>query len=114
MANTAPMNENLLDTKNLHDMGKALGVLIRECRDDPDLRRQLDADPRTFFSERSVDFPEGIEFRIETDTPEVFHLVMPPDPNAVLSDQDLAQIAGGTGNSTLSSIPSTLSTHSSA
>ena len=46
-------------------------------------------------------------------TPEVFHLVMPQNPNAVISDQDLTRVSGGTPVSSLSSIPSTVSTHSS-
>ena len=108
MANTNLTHEDL------QDVGEALGALARECRDDPGLRRRLDADPRAFFSERHVDFPAGLDFRVAANTPEVFHLVMPPDPNAAISDEDLTQVSGGTGNSTLSTVISTLSTHSSA
>ena len=113
MANTERMNEALRGIENPQDMGQALGALARQCRDDPDMRRQLDEDPRAFFSEHALDFPEGIDFKVETDTPEVFHLVLPPDPNAVLADHDLSQISGGTPKSTLSSFPSTISTRSS-
>ena len=90
----------------------ALSALARECRDDPDLRRRLDADPRAVFGQRDVDLPAGIDFRVAANTPEVFHLVMPQNPNAVISDQDLTRISGGTPVSSLSSIPSTVSTHS--
>ena len=110
MANTNLTN---LTYETFQDIGGALSALARECRDDPGLRRRLDADPRAFFGERGVDLPAGIDFGIAVNTPEVFHLVMPQDPNAAISDQDLTQISGGTPLSTLSSIPSTLSCHSS-
>ena len=107
MANTNQFYENI---QNLEG---ALSGLARECRDDPGLRRRLDADPRAFFGERDVDLPAEIDFRVAANTPEVFHLVMPQDPNAALSDQDLARISGGTAAlSSMSSVPSTLSTFS--
>ena len=107
MANTDLIYENV------RGIEEALSALARECRDDPDLRRRLDADPRAFFSERDLDFPAGIDFRVAADTPEVLHLVMPQDPNSAISDQELARIAGGTAAlSSMSSVPSTLSTFS--
>ena len=106
-------NTNLF-YENIQNLESALSGLARECRDDPGLRRQLDADPRAFFGERDVDLPAEIDFRVAANTPEVFHLVMPQDPNAAMSDEDLARISGGTAAlSSMSSVPSTLSTFSS-
>ena len=102
-----------LSYEELRDIKEALSGLARECQDDPGLLRRLDADPRAFFSQRDVDLPAGIDFRIAANTPEVFHLVMPQNPNAAIADQDLTRISGGTPVSSLSSIPSTVSTHSS-
>ena len=105
-------NTNLF-YENIQNLESALSGLARECRDDPGLRRQLDADPRAFFGERDVDLPAEIDFRVAANTPEVFHLVMPQDPNAAMSDEDLARISGGTAAlSSMSSVPSTLSTFS--
>ena len=105
-------NTNLF-YENIQNLESALSRLARECRDDPGLRRRLDADPRAFFGERDVDLPAEIDFRVAADTPEVFHLVMPQDPNAAMSDEDLARISGGTAAlSSMSSVPSTLSTFS--
>ena len=107
MANTE------LNYESFQDVQGALSALARECRDDPGLFQRLDADPRAFFGERSVDLPAGFDFRVAANTPEVFHLVMPQDPNAVIGDQELTQVSGGTPASSLSSIPSTISSHSS-
>ena len=106
MADTNPTYENLGAIQG------ALSALARECRDDPGLLRRLDADPRAVFDQRDVDLPTGVDFRVAANTPEVFHLVMPQNPNAVISDQDLTRVSGGVPVSTLSSIPSTVSTHS--
>ena len=107
MANTNRIHEKIQDLEG------ALSALARECRDDPSLRRRLDADPHAFLSERDVDLPAEIDFRVAADTPEVLHLVMPQDPNAAISDQELSRISGGTAAmSSLSSVPSTVSTFS--
>ena len=39
-------------------------------------------------------------------TPEVFHLAMPPNPDAIVSDEALSGVAGGATTSTASTIPS--------
>ena len=101
--------------------GGLLAAAAAECRGNPELRAELDADPRAFFAARGAELPPGAELRITANTPEVFHLVMPADPNDVLADEALAGVAGGTGMtvhreastiSSLSTIPSTVSSAS--
>lgn len=85
----------------------------------PELRAELDADPRAFLAERGMEIPPGPELKIAANTAAVFHLVMPADPNDILSDEALARISGGTTLrretstiSSLSSLPSTVSSAS--
>ena len=98
-----------------------LQSMANDCRDDPELRARVDADPRSVFAARGLPFPEGVDVRIVRNTAEVFHLTMPPDPNCHLSDTMLAGIAGGRGRSggpdgvknsasTASTIPSCIGT----
>ena len=75
--------------------------MARDCRDDPDFRARLEADPRAELAARDVHVvPESAEVRLVSNTPEVFHLVMGADPNAAVSDQLLDNVAGGSSAST--------------
>lgn len=104
----------------LHERSSdALQSIADDCRDDPALRVRVDADPRSVFAERGLRFPDRAEVRVVRNTAEVFHLPMPPDPNAALSDAMLEGVAGGhtphrggpeNCASTASSIPSCLGT----
>ena len=90
-----------------------LGAVAGDCRDSPELRAELDADPRAFLAGRGMEFPAGAELRVAANTPEVFHLVMPSDPNATVSDEALSGVAGGSSGrpgcaSTASTLPSCL------
>ena len=96
----------------------ALRAAADECRRDPSLQAELDADPRAFFAARGLDIPTGADLKVAANTPEVFHLVMPADPNDILSDETLARVSGGTVRresstiSSLSTIPSCVSSAS--
>lgn len=39
--------------------------------------------------------PEGVELRVIRNTPKTLHFVLPPPPGTPLSDETLAQVAGG-------------------
>ena len=94
-----------------------LQSMANDCRDDPALRARVDADPRSVFADRGLPYPEGTEVRVVRNTAEVFHLALPPDPNAALSDTMLENVSGGSHGladgvrnsaSTASTIPSCL------
>ena len=106
----------------LHEQySDALQSIANDCRDDPDLRGRVDEDPRSVFADRGLPFPKTSDVRVVCNTAEVFHLAMPPDPNAHLSDDMLGNVTGGTRGSlgqgpagtasTVSSIPSTIGTY---
>ena len=112
-ANTEPFSDE--PTKAL---AGALTRAAAECRDRPETRAELDADPRAFFAARGAELPAGTDCRVVANSPEVFHLVMPPNPNVAVADETLSGVAGGTSQlpactSSVGCIPSTLSTASS-
>ena len=72
-------------------------------------------EPHSALSEMGVDVPSGVDLRVSVNTDETFHVVFPPDPNTMLSDEALTAVSGGNcaGSAssvgcagTLSSIPS--------
>ena len=86
---------NKLEAEPHERYSDALQAMANDCRDDPELRARVDADPRSVFADRGLPFPEDAEVRIVRNTAEVFHLTMPPDPNARLSDAMLEGVTGG-------------------
>ena len=99
-----------------HDIIQRYGSMLAgaagECRDRPEVRAELDADPRAFFVARGVDVPEGMEVRVADDTADTVHLVMPPNPNNAIADDALTGIAGGSATIAVwpaSSVVSTVS-----
>ena len=108
------MESNLIvSNDNLEQLAATLARLSADYRDRPEVRAQLDADPRAFFAARGVDLQAGTELRVVANTADVFHLAMPPNPNAALQDDSLEAVSGGTPHSTMSTFPSTLSSVSS-
>ena len=51
-----------------------------------------------------MDFLPGAELRIAENTSEKFHLVLPADPNASLSDENLRGVSGGNSAASTSSV----------
>lgn len=90
-----------------------LADAANECAAAPELRTELDADPRAFFAARGVDVLDGVEVRVADDTADTIHMIMPPNPNNAVSDEALTGIAGGTGSVAASSLSSIISTASS-
>ena len=100
--------------------------LAQRYRDDATLRARLDSDDVSdSLAELGIVLPPDLQVRIVADTPETHHLVLPPDPNIHLSDEELAMVAGGksagsagsissVSSVACSTIPSTVSTLGSA
>ena len=88
---------------------------------DPALRARAAAAPREVLSERGIEMPDafgGYDVRIVANTAEIYHLPLPPDPNADLADDDLRAVAGGSNCAgsagAMSSVSSFISTLGSA
>ena len=91
----------------------SLMAVAREYRDDPDFRARIEADPRGMLEARGVlearemePTAEDAEIRLAVNTPEVFHLCLPADPNAVVSDNFLSGVAGGSSASSAGTVGS--------
>ena len=70
--------------------------LAHRYRNDADLRARIDdGDMADSLSKLGIVVPPDIEVRIVVNTPDTFHLIMPPDPNVELSDEALSMMAGG-------------------
>ena len=82
---------------------------------DAALRARLEAGdtPAAVAAFRMRDVPPGMEVRVVAQTPQVYYLQLPPDPNETMSDALLGAVVGGDGATTAScagTIPSTVST----
>ena len=100
--------------------------LARRYRDDPELRARIDSgDAAEEIAALGVEPSSGVETRIVANTDEVYHLALPSDPNAMLSDKTLSDVSGGSslgsassagsiGSFVCSTAPSSLSSAGSA
>ena len=89
--------ENWSVEEHYRRMDYFMRKVAADCRRDPEVRAELDADPRAFLTGRGLKLPDGPAVAVAANTPEVHHLVMPKDPNAILADENLDRVAGGGG-----------------
>ena len=76
-------------------IGESIGALADEWRTDPEARSRADETLRGLFSERGIEVPGEVALRVVENSRDVHHVVMPPDPNAVLADEALGGVSGG-------------------
>ena len=65
---------------------------------DQDLRARLLSEPARALQEQGISVSPGAELRVVENTAEVCHFVLPPNPNASLSDAALSAVSGGTSH----------------
>lgn len=74
----------------------ALEGLAQRYRDDAEFRRRIDAgDTAEILGDLGLRMPPGIDARLVANTPDIFHVVLPPDPNAEISEESLATVSAG-------------------
>ena len=84
-------------------MMENLESLAERYRGDEELRARIDSgDAAGALAEIGVEVPPGAEVRVVENTDAVYHVAMPADPSAELSDWALAPVAGG---STADAVP---------
>jgi len=72
-------------------------LVIARANADPEFRKQLLKDTRKAFKDTfGLDLPPGAEVKVVEETGSCFYIVLPRVPNE-LSEEDLAKVAGGTG-----------------
>ena len=64
------------------------------CRSSAEFRAKLRAEPAAALAERGIAVAPGIDFRLVENSAGVYHVVLPPNPNARLSDSSLSGVAG--------------------
>ncbi len=80
---------------------KKITELAESCHLDPGLLDRLnrpgDQARERAFSDFGGESPEGMEAVFVANNEEVVHFVIPSDPNAAMSDEQLANVTGGSG-----------------
>lgn len=84
-----------LTTEDLARNQAAFNDFSRRYRTDASYRREVDLHADAVLSGMGFALLPGTDVRIAVDTPQIMHVVMPPDPNIDLSDEALDQVAGG-------------------
>ena len=92
----------------------SISAILDQCAKDEDSRKDFEMNPRTVLAKAGFEIPHGIDIEMVSNSEDTYHLVLPSDPNAELSDDMLKEISGGSTKSTVASILSTLSTISTA
>ena len=84
-----------MDEKQFDAYRESYEELVRfgaRYRADEQLRARIDGGD---YSDLHGTVPEGAEVRVVHQTPEVYYMPMPADPNAALGDRQLDSAAGG-------------------
>ena len=77
--------------------GEAWNSLTRCYREDAGFRDRLAADPAAAMAETGLELPDGVDqVSVVENTAETFHVIFPPSPNALLGDEALGAVSGGT------------------
>ena len=71
--------------------------ILAKCWADASFKQQLLADPTAVLKAEGVEIPAGYTIRVLENTDKVVNYVLPPNPNAELSDSELESVAGGKG-----------------
>lgn len=69
--------------------------ILTKCWADSSFKQQLLADPAAVLKAEGVDIPAGYTVHVLENTDKIINYVLPPNPNAELSDSELESVAGG-------------------
>jgi hypothetical protein len=74
---------------------KAWGQIVARAWQDESFKRRLLADPAAVLKEEGMELPARVKVKILEDGDQVVHLTLPQKPQGELSEQALAEVAGG-------------------
>ena len=79
------------------DGTKKMNTLIAACWKDDALKQRFLSDPHAVLAEHGMDVPEGMNVNVVENTDTTVHVTLPaaPTANGDLSDEELANAAGG-------------------
>lgn len=69
--------------------------ILAKCWADASFKQQLLADPTAALKAEGIEIPTGYTVRVLENTDKVLNYILPPNPNADLSDSELEAVAGG-------------------
>lgn len=93
------MPETNLDAAAQIELTNRMDEFTAAYHADAGVRARAEAEPRAVLVEYGLDAlaPPGADVRIVANTGDTSHVMLPPDPNAEMSDEALTNIAGGFG-----------------
>ncbi len=71
--------------------------LVARAWSDPAFKRRLVDDPVGTLAAAGIHVPSGVMISVHESSATHRHLVLPPPPDGVLTDQELDRVAGGVG-----------------
>jgi len=78
------------------DWNKQWGQLVAKAWTDDQLRSRLLSDPSAVLQENGFPIPPGVQIKVIENTDKMVYLPLPARPSKEeLSEEDLAQVAGG-------------------
>ena len=79
----------------------ALAKVFAACWKDEALKARFQSDPKAVLAEHGIAVPDGINVNVVENTDNTVHITMPMTPAGAgeLSDEELANVAGGLGDS---------------
>ena len=95
-------NELKAENIKIEDAGRFADFML-EISDDEEQMSSLMKDPHSFLGSKGFLFSEDLDIQVHENSSDTFHLVFPPDPNAMLQDEALMAVAGGKTASTVGS-----------
>ena len=72
-----------------------INAIISKCWTDESFKQKLLADSATALKEEGMEIPAGYTVNVLENSSKVINFVLPPNPNAELSDAELESVAGG-------------------
>ena len=72
-----------------------INAIISKCWTDESFKQKLLADSATALKEEGIEIPAGYTVNVLENSSKVINFVLPPNPNAELSDAELESVAGG-------------------
>ena len=80
------------------DETNKMNTLIAACWKDDALKQRFLSDPHAVLAEHGMDVPEGMNVNVVENTDNTVHVTLPAAPENMgeLSDDELANAAGGT------------------
>ena len=74
----------------------AYAKIIAQSWSDKEFKQRLKDDPHAALAEHGIDVPSGTQVSVVENTAETIHLVLPAEPDGEISEEDLANVSGGT------------------